>query len=302
MLAADDSAVNREVVREALIRLGITATIVEDGAAAVEAMRRDAFDVVLMDCSMPGMDGFEATRAIRRMEAETGRARTPIFALTAHVPSASGDWRAAGMDDYLTKPFTISILAAALANYMAPAAGTAAQTIGEPDSPAASEDRLAPAVPASASANAPEMERGSNKPEGDDPITDERSDAAERKGASDFSDAILADVAAIDAGGGDIVERTLALFETHSKPAILKLAETAKADDRVEGRRAAHALKSMCLNAGAERLARECANFEAACDAPGSDLAAAFLPVRDAFMRAHYVLPTVRARYARRVA
>src|SRR5690606_1663261 len=75
VLAADDSAVNREVVKEALTRLGAIATVVDDGRAAVEAVLAQSFDLILMDRSMPEMDGFEATRAIRNYEQETGARR-----------------------------------------------------------------------------------------------------------------------------------------------------------------------------------------------------------------------------------
>ncbi|MGE0410026.1 MAG: ATP-binding protein, partial [Amphiplicatus sp.] len=118
VLAADDSAVNREVVREALARLGAEATIVADGASAVETIKAGGFDLILMDCSMPVMDGFEATRAIRDWERATGAPRIPILALTAHVAGVYDEWKSAGMDDYVTKPFTIHALAKALGVYL----------------------------------------------------------------------------------------------------------------------------------------------------------------------------------------
>jgi two-component system sensor histidine kinase BarA len=119
VLAADDSPVNLEVVKEALTRLGASPTLVADGAAAVEAFKDQGFDLVLMDCSMPVMDGFEATRQIRALEAVRG-GRTPIIALTAHVEGDEQEWRAAGMDDYVTKPFTLAQLSSALARFIRP--------------------------------------------------------------------------------------------------------------------------------------------------------------------------------------
>ncbi len=120
ILAADDSAVNREVVKEALTRLNLVPTLVADGREAVTAAQETAFDMVLMDCSMPEMDGFEATRAIRKLEAQTGRTPTPIIALTADVAGAGGGWREAGMTDYLTKPFTIEALSDLIQNHFDP--------------------------------------------------------------------------------------------------------------------------------------------------------------------------------------
>ncbi len=117
VLAADDSAVNREVVKEALTRLNLVPTLVADGREAVTAALETDFDLILMDCSMPEMDGFEATRAIRKIEAQKSRPPTPIVALTADV-AGSGGWREAGMTDYLTKPFTIEALSDLLEKYL----------------------------------------------------------------------------------------------------------------------------------------------------------------------------------------
>jgi signal transduction histidine kinase/CheY-like chemotaxis protein len=118
VLVADDSEVNREVADAALRRFGIAASFVADGLQAVAAVERQTFDLVLMDGSMPGLDGFEAARAIRAREAETGRARLPIVALTAHVVGTAADaWREAGMDDVVHKPFTLARLGSVLAAF-----------------------------------------------------------------------------------------------------------------------------------------------------------------------------------------
>ena len=93
MLVADDSPVNREVAREVLTLLGVACTLVEDGAQAVEACRAGGFDIVLMDCNMPVLDGLAATREIRSHEQRTGAPRTPVIALTAHVGGAADFWR-----------------------------------------------------------------------------------------------------------------------------------------------------------------------------------------------------------------
>ncbi len=116
VLVADDSAVNREVAMEALSRFGIEAKLVVDGREAVEALH-EPFDLVLMDGSMPEMDGFEAAREIRKREASAGH--TPIIALTAHVVGTAADaWREAGMDGVLHKPFTLKALGEVLARFL----------------------------------------------------------------------------------------------------------------------------------------------------------------------------------------
>ncbi len=119
VLVADDSAVNREVALEALSRCGVTDVVaVEDGAAAVAAAGAQVFDLVLMDGSMPVMDGFTAARTIREQESAWGSRRTPIIALTAHVlADAAEAVEAAEMDGILAKPFTLKQLAALLERF-----------------------------------------------------------------------------------------------------------------------------------------------------------------------------------------
>lgn len=136
VLVADDSAVNREVAAEALGRLGVAPVLVDDGLQACAAVAAERFDLVLMDGSMPELDGFAASRRIRAWEAETASSRTPIVALTAHVVGADGAiWREAGMDGVLTKPFTLDSLAACLAGFVGEAVAAP-----ETDAPGASID------------------------------------------------------------------------------------------------------------------------------------------------------------------
>ncbi len=105
VLFADDHPVNRQVVALILEPLGVVLTEVENGALAVEAYTNGAFDLVLMDVQMPVMDGLAATRAIREIEISTGRARTPIVALTANaMPEDVRRSLDAGSDAHLAKP------------------------------------------------------------------------------------------------------------------------------------------------------------------------------------------------------
>ena len=111
VLAADDNAVNREVLREALSTLKADATFVEDGEQALAAIREQEFDLIFMDGSMPVMDGFEATRRIREYETNASIGPTPIFALTAQVAGMSNDaWEQAGADGHILKPFNLEKL------------------------------------------------------------------------------------------------------------------------------------------------------------------------------------------------
>ncbi len=107
ILVVEDNPVNQQVVQELLRRFGCEVTVAENGARGVAAFSGGGFDLLFMDCQMPVLDGFAATREIRRLEAAAGEgSRVPIVALTAHA--LVGDREAcleSGMDDYLSKPF-----------------------------------------------------------------------------------------------------------------------------------------------------------------------------------------------------
>jgi len=119
ILVAEDNPVNAQIAAALLRGLGYRFTVVGDGAAAVEAHTAEAFDLILMDCQMPGTDGFVATALIRQAEASTGR-RTPIVALTANAMSGDRErCLAAGMDDYLSKPYKRAELQATIARWLA---------------------------------------------------------------------------------------------------------------------------------------------------------------------------------------
>ena len=121
VLVAEDVPVNQILVRRLLEKFGCQVSVAPDGRAAVEAFRDGGFDLILMDCSMPEMDGFDATRSIRAIE--SGREETddsswrhvPIVALTANAMTGDRDrCLEAGMDDFLSKPIHVDDLRAAL--------------------------------------------------------------------------------------------------------------------------------------------------------------------------------------------
>ena len=120
VLAAEDNPVNQLVLRTLLTQIGIEATIVDTGAEALAAWEIGDYDLVLMDIQMPQMDGPTAARAIRAREIETGRARTPIVALTANVMKHQLDaYAEAGMDGVVAKPIAVAELYAAIAERLA---------------------------------------------------------------------------------------------------------------------------------------------------------------------------------------
>jgi signal transduction histidine kinase/CheY-like chemotaxis protein len=114
VLLVEDSPVNREVAVEMLEALGQEVVTAEDGAEALRTFRRRRFDLVLMDLQMPEMDGYESTRRMRAHEVDSA-VRTPIVALTANASERDRqDSLAAGMDDHLSKPFSLKSLAGVL--------------------------------------------------------------------------------------------------------------------------------------------------------------------------------------------
>ncbi|MEW6307317.1 MAG: response regulator, partial [Verrucomicrobiota bacterium] len=120
ILLVEDNPVNQKVGRRQLEKLGFSVEVVGNGELAVQAVHEAAFDLVLMDCQMPGMDGYEATRRIRAWEKEQGRERLPIVAMTASAMQGDRDaCLAAGMDDYVSKPVKTEELEKVLAKWMA---------------------------------------------------------------------------------------------------------------------------------------------------------------------------------------
>ena len=224
VLVVDDSEVNREVASEALQQLGVTPSLAADGAEAVERLRVDTFDLVLMDGSMPVMDGFEATAVIRSEESAEGRVRTPILALTAHVVgSAANAWREAGMDGVIHKPFTVADLARALnthcGRFAMESSGAASPVETQPDR---SGDGLFDAA-----------------------IREELASMA-RNGRPDF------------------VAKVEALYAENAPARLQDLREAVSAVDAEAAARAAHALKSMSLSLGAAAVAKAASAAEGA--------------------------------------
>jgi signal transduction histidine kinase/CheY-like chemotaxis protein len=115
VLAAEDNSVNQLVLKTLLHQVGVEPVIVENGQLALEAWEASDWDVILMDVQMPVMDGPTATRAIRAREAQAGRPRTPIIALTANAMSHQlADYLVCGMDGHVTKPIDAQRLFEAL--------------------------------------------------------------------------------------------------------------------------------------------------------------------------------------------
>ncbi len=122
VLVVEDHAVNRMLATRLLAKLGCEVEFAENGLIACERTLHQDYDLIFMDCQMPEMDGFEATRAIRDREQTAGR-RTPIVALTANAMSEDRErCLQAGMDDYITKPYSVADFERTLQRWWSPQA------------------------------------------------------------------------------------------------------------------------------------------------------------------------------------
>ncbi len=131
VLVAEDNPVNQMFAARLVERQGHTARVVSNGQLAIDALRRETFDVVLMDLGMPLMDGFEAVRELRQLEKQTG-CHLPVIAMTANATSVDRDrCLAVGMDDFVGKP----VQAAELATVMARVFQRAAQSCADVRTP-----------------------------------------------------------------------------------------------------------------------------------------------------------------------
>ncbi|MCP4409280.1 MAG: response regulator, partial [Gammaproteobacteria bacterium] len=121
VLLVEDNPVNQEVALGMLEVFGCSANVVSEGQGALDSMSHTEYELILMDCHMPGMDGFAATREIRRLEREQGRSPVPVIALTADVQTGIVDrCRTVGMDGYISKPFVLAQLRSTLERWLAP--------------------------------------------------------------------------------------------------------------------------------------------------------------------------------------
>jgi len=281
VLLAEDNGVNQVVARNMLKALGCEFQIVPNGAEALQALKDSAYDLVLMDCQMPVMDGYAATRAIREGERERERdlerqvghpgrpERLPVIALTANALVGDAEaCLASGMDDHLAKPYTRHQLARLLERWL----------------PA---DRIVRTGEGRAGANA-------GAAEGD-------SAAATVPGALGSKDgtrhavldrAALDNIRAVDEDGTVLAEVIqMYLDEAPSQRARLRAA--IESGDLAEAGRIAHALKSASFNVGAKALGEMCRRLERQCkDGHGIGLADLVAAIESMFDR---VAPALRA-------
>jgi len=217
VLVVEDNPINQQVANAMLKSLGVQVTLANNGQQALDLVQNFDYDLVLMDCQMPVMDGFQATAAIRRLPFGRGE-RLPIAAVTANA--LQGDERnclEAGMNDFLPKPFKLAHLQALLSRWL-PRAGEPSSTNIAPRTAHARDAAVTP-----------------------------RSDAIDL--------AALQTVRDLDpAGGMDLVKAILRIFIESASESITRVENAILAHDGGQLAAAAHALKSSSANVGAKTL------------------------------------------------
>jgi CheY-like chemotaxis protein/HPt (histidine-containing phosphotransfer) domain-containing protein len=246
VLLVEDNSVNQEICAQMLVSLGCDVEVVNDGKAGVEAAFSRRYDVVLMDCQMPVMDGFEASAAIRARELDpvsATRGRMPIIALTANAMTGDRErCLAAGMDDYLSKPFKKEALRVVLERWLKREQHTDGAVVRETEEPSQAVRRSPPllrVVGRDELANAP-VEQS---------LIDQKALDNIRKLQKPNAPSIL--------------DKIINLYFKDTPQQILLMRASLAAGDSDALMRAAHSLKSNSANLGALQLAKWCKEMEA---------------------------------------
>ncbi|HVF33764.1 MAG TPA: ATP-binding protein [Candidatus Saccharimonadia bacterium] len=239
VLLVEDNAVNRQVAQRLLQLSGIAHDVAENGKLALDRLELARYDAVLMDCMMPVLDGYAATRAIRKLEQDGARGgHVPIIAMTANAMAGDREkCLAAGMDDYMSKPLNRALLEDTLRKWLP--AGAAPVAAGTP----------APSAPAPAPARA-QAPAGARAPAAYTPPA---------QGQSPVDAAIIQDL--LEMMGGEFTELVRVYLED-TPNSVGALARAAQAGDTEGLIGPAHSLKSTSANLGALGLSEMARRIE----------------------------------------
>jgi TMAO reductase system sensor TorS len=227
VLVVEDTKVNREVCCELLKHLGHSATVVNNGLEALEILLKERFDVVLMDCQMPVMDGYEATRKYREWEQEQNGTHLPIIALTGNAMEQDKKLCLdAGMDDYLKKPFNLKQLSNTLSRWLSGSIRSDSTNEAFGSKLSGSESALSGAIQP--------LERA--------PL--EAIKELRRPGHP------------------DILAKVISVYESDAPQLIISMRTSLEDNNTEELIRAAHSLKTSSAMLGAQLLAEQCHNME----------------------------------------
>jgi two-component system, sensor histidine kinase and response regulator len=266
VLIAEDNPINMKLAKRQLLKLGIEADCATDGNEAVAAVALRPYDLVLMDCQMPEMDGYEATAEIRRSEG--GGRHTKIIAMTAHA--LQGDRErciAAGMDGYLSKPVDLNVLEKELNEIAAASRGSAdtpEQAAAQTSASAAATDR--------SGAHPPEQSVAAGALQ---PAPPPATKAQTPDGVGDGSLDANA-IADLRAEGNGLLDDLIAMFLEQLPMALTALAEAVAGKDSQAIAFHAHRLKGAVSNFGALAMTELCQSLETAAKA-GDFIGAAYI-------------------------
>jgi CheY-like chemotaxis protein/HPt (histidine-containing phosphotransfer) domain-containing protein len=266
ILVVEDNMVNQRIALRQLKKLGYTADAVANGQEAIDAVRRIPYDLVLMDCHMPELDGYEATRRIRKAEtAESSPDHLPAHIIAMTANALEGDREAclaAGMNDYMSKPVKLPELQAALRRAGAQRPRRGRVTAAEPEG--AGSDS-APTEPEA-------MEPNPTEPP-IDPAVFESLRALRETGEPDPA--------------GELID----LFLADTPPRLNALAAAVRHSSASGLQASAHSLKGTASNLGARRLAALCAKLEVGAKAGDlTNAALLFAEVTEEYRRVCFVL------------
>lgn len=224
ILVVEDNPINQELAREMLKSLNCKVDVCGDGLEAIGTLRHQHFDLILMDCHMPNMDGYDTTMALRELEQQTGQKPVPVIALTADVTVTNRErCIASGMNDYVSKQFTQSDLSELLARWL--------------------PEKVMPGQP-------PQI--AYRQPTASNAITSNVIDVEAlnriRKLQRDDSDSIL--------------RKIIALFFENTPQQMQTLQQALQQNDLSSLKTTAHSLKSASANLGAMQLAATCKELE----------------------------------------
>jgi len=263
VLVVEDNLINQEMALALLQKLGCQVEVAGNGQEAVEAVAKTKYDLVLMDCQMPVLDGFAATIAIRDWEWNENRPPLPIIALTANVVKGFREQcLAAGMDDYLSKPFEQSQLIAILERWLRKVDVILPQSVSLSKSGAGSSMPISPL-----SAPSPSPFSPSNAPvvsSGKTPIAPQPARPVFLNSTIDLLDQkALAQIRLLQQPGAPSLQnKIINLYLTDSIMWVQKLRDAVAGSDSEALRQAAHTLKSSSANLGAVLLASLCKELE----------------------------------------
>ena len=260
VLLAEDNIINQQVARGMLEKLGCAVDTVFDGREAVAAVKENSYDLLFMDCQMPNMDGYQATRVLRKMEKQQHKTSLPIIAMTAHTqPGDRAKCLKAGMDDYLGKPFTLRQVSTMLSRWMT--------LLGHrEDSECGDKPLLGP----------PEPDRKQEHRTCDSPINHEVLDAIRALEGPQQQQALL--------------DKIIAMYLAETPGILREMEHTLRTNQIGKVFELAHKLKSSSANLGALSLSDLCRKMEDAKTMPAEQLDPLMASIQNEYNRVEFAL------------